>query len=330
MFNLFLILLPPVIPTSTICVENTQIKSHSILIYDHFSHFIRLKFTIIMDINSRVTPSFKVEVIDLTGEPFSNDEIIDLTQTSSDESTTQSFTSSYDEMHTSPDNDDNYSHQIGFLLPQRNDSNDSDYIPPAINWNVHHAAYDRSFENWSQALKQMINRSYYFTNFDRFNHYYSLKLYELEFSGKRSFRSTSFLKCIRTIVSHQHSENAFNPHFLKFTNPDRHNYLVDLKIKARLSPSPGNVHKLLSVKVCTWFASVESIHLTRSSFTFQDGPIATNFITCDPFHKWLHAQTDTIWGSYVDQRWFTPMVQNDISVIRNDIIYTWVLYNIIM
>ena len=88
--------------------------------------------------------------------------------------------------------------------------------------------------------------------------------------------------------------DAFNPHYLKFTNPDRHDYLVDLKIKARLSPSPGNVHKLLSVKVCTWFASVESIHLTRSSFTFQDGPIATNFITCDPFHKWLHAQTDTI------------------------------------
>jgi hypothetical protein len=115
---LFLILLPPVIPTSTICVDNIQIKSHSNQIYDHFSHFIRLKFTIIIVMNSRVTPSSKDEVIDLTGEY----EIIDLSQTTSDESTTQSFTPSYDEMHTSPDDDDNYSHQIGLLLPHRNDS----------------------------------------------------------------------------------------------------------------------------------------------------------------------------------------------------------------
>ena len=154
-----------------------------------------------MDINSHVTPSFKVEsfnynchvtetidltqslsneeVINLTGEPFSNDEIIDLTQTSSDESTTQFFMSSYDKMHTSPDDDDNHSRQIGFLLPQHNDSNDSNNIPPAINWNehVHHAAYDRSFENWSQTLEQMINCSSCFTNFDRFNHYTIISSY---------------------------------------------------------------------------------------------------------------------------------------------------------
>lgn len=250
-----------------------------------------------MDFNPRVIPSLKVEsfnynihdtetidltqsssndeVIDLTGS-FNNDEIIDLTQTSSDESTTHFSTSSNDEMDTSPDDDD-------------------DYIPPAIHWpaRVQHVTYDRTFQSRNRRLNHIAKHSNYFTNCLLFDRSYNQELNAaLKISGKKSFRSTGFLMCIRKIVSLQKSEtDAFDPDLLKFTNTNRNDYLADLKINANLS---NNVHNILSVKVCTWFASVESIHLTRSSFTFLDGPSKVSFLKCDPFHKWLHAQTDTL------------------------------------
>ena len=255
-----------------------------------------------MFFNANVITHFNVQsspgdVIDLT-QSSSNEEIIDLTQSSSDDSTTHFSSSFDDELGTSPDDDDR--NQTGFVFPDSNISNDDDYIPPRVVFNrvAQPPAIKPSdrLENLDIRFNAICRKSTYFHISASFINLYTKKLKELNRDGGGSYKSTSFLACMKRIDYVQRClqyTDTFDPDFLKLTNPNRNEYLNHLKKKAKLS---GSVHQNLSVKVCTWFASVEAskINLKPSSFACTRGNRKNNFITSCAFREWLDAQTDLV------------------------------------
>ena len=232
--------------------------------------------------NEEILDSQFADVIDLT-QSSSNEEIIDLTQSDSDYSTTHFSSSFDDELGTSPDDDDD------------------SFIPPPVIWNGAKSQAPPveprvGFENFNIEFNAICSISTYFNTFAFFITLYTKNLNELISGGGGSYKSASFLACMKKILNAQRwsqYSNTFHPDLLKLTNPNRNEYLNHLKNEANLS---GSVHKNLSVKVCTWFASVESsnINLKPSSFTCTRGNRKENFITCAAFREWLDAQPDLV------------------------------------
>ena len=174
-------------------IDLTQSSSNKEIIDSQYGDVIDLTKS---SSNEEIIDSQYGDVIDLT-QSSSKEEIIDLMQSDSDYSTTHSFD---DELGTSPDDDDR--NQIGFVWPDSNISNDDDDIPPPVPWNravPQPPAVEPcvGFEHLNIEFNAICRNSTYFHIIAIFIILYTKKLNELISGGGGSYKSASFLACIK-------------------------------------------------------------------------------------------------------------------------------------